>query len=121
MTTRTAADRLDEAVDRALAGEAPPPGAELQPLVDLASRLSAALPPIPAGDRFRERLGARLRARGGLERGLQAVGELTRRGLSDRGRLLTAGAVSSAAVGVTVTAVAVWRTSRRHAAPARNR
>jgi len=44
---------------------------------------------------------------------VDALEAFARRELQHPGRLIAAGAVSSAAVGVTVTAVAVWR-MRRH-------
>jgi hypothetical protein len=116
VSTRTTAQRLDEAIDRILAGDRPTVEPELRPLVDAAALLSSALPPLPAGPRFEERVAARLAASRPLARAAEAVGALARRELRHPGRLIAAGAVSSAAVGVTVTAVAVWRTSRRHAA-----
>jgi hypothetical protein len=89
---------------------------ELRPLVDAAALLSSALPPLPAGSRFEARVAARLAASSPLARAAEAVGATVRRELRHPGRLIAAGAVSSAAVGVTVTALAVWRTSRRHSA-----
>jgi hypothetical protein len=116
MRSRTTAQRLDEAIDRILAGDRPTVEADLRPLVDAASWVSSALAPLPAGQRFEERLAGRLAASSTLARAAEAVGALARRELRHPGRLIAAGAVSSAAVGVTVTALAVWRTSRRHGA-----
>jgi hypothetical protein len=107
---RTPADRLDEALDALLAGELPCPDPALAPALAAAERLRATLAPVPAGLRFQVALADRLSDPG--------IGARTVRAFSHaaRGRLLAAGAVSSAAVGVGVTAYAVWRTSRRHAA-----
>lgn len=93
MTTRTPADRLDEAIAGLLAGGRPAVDPELAPLVDAAALVRAALPPLPVGVRFRSRLQSRL---------------VRRRRV---GRLLLAGAVSSAAVGATL--LAVWLGTRR--------
>ncbi|MGH2456787.1 MAG: hypothetical protein ACRDHD_11100 [Candidatus Limnocylindria bacterium] len=112
MTPRTIADRLDEAVDHVLRGSGDPVAGDLRPLVEAAALVHAALPPIPAGERFERRLAARLRRPGPVERARQALSGLTRDQLRNPRRLLAAGAVSSAAV--TVTALALWRTSRRH-------
>jgi hypothetical protein len=119
--TRTTAQRLDDAIDRILAGDRPAVEPELRPLVDAAALLSSALPPMPAGARFEARVAARLVSSSPLARAAEAVGEQLRRELRHPGRLIAAGAVSSAAVGVTVTALAVWRTSRRHGAPGHGR
>jgi hypothetical protein len=116
VSNRTTAQRLDEAIDRLLAGDRPAVEPELRPLVDAASVLSAALPPLPAGRQFEARVAARLAASSPLARAAEAVGALARRELRHPRRLIAAGAVSSAAVGVTVTALAVWRTNRRHGA-----
>jgi hypothetical protein len=114
VNTRTTAQRLDEAIDRILAGDRPAVDPELRPLVDAAALLSSALPPLPAGARFEARVAARLSGSSSLARAAEAVGAAARRELRHPGRLIAAGAVSSAAVGMTVTAFAVWRTSRRH-------
>ncbi|HEX9634832.1 MAG TPA: hypothetical protein VGB34_05030 [Candidatus Limnocylindria bacterium] len=119
MRSPTPAQRLDEAIDRILAGDRPVVEPELRPLVDAATLLTSALPPLPAGSRFEARVAARLAASTPLARAAEAVGAIARRELRHPGRLIAAGAVSSAAVGVTVTALAVWRTSRRHGAAAR--
>jgi hypothetical protein len=114
MTSGSRADRLDVAVERLLAGEGMPSDQGLRPLLESAALVRAALPPIPSGRKFEERLGARL-AHAGVAGAVDAIEAFARRELRHPGRILAAGAVSSAAVGVTVTAVAVWR-SRRHAA-----
>jgi hypothetical protein len=100
MTTRSTPERLDEAVQTLLAGERPTVEPELRPLVRVADRLADVLRPLPASRRFEADLGRRLAAEAGRRR-------------VTPGRLLAAGAISSAAVGVTVTAYAVWRSSRR--------
>lgn len=94
---------------------------ELRPLVDAAALLSTALPPLPAGARFEARVAARLNSSSSFARAAEAVGAAARRELRHPARLIAAGAVSSAAVGVTVTAYAVWRTSRRHGATGHGR
>ncbi len=96
MPTRPA--RLDAAVDTLLAGQ-PVRGGEL---ADIASLVHAALGPVPPSSRFEDRLRRRLRNSPRI-----AWPQLS------PSRLIAAGAVSSAAVGVT--ALAVWRTSRRQA------
>lgn len=102
---RTPADRLDEAVDALLAGDrAPRVDAALRPAITVAELLRTTLTPVIPGARFQAALAERIHGGGTL----RAVAATT------RGRLLAAGAVSSA-VGVGVTAYAVWRTSRRHA------
>ena len=115
MPTRTPAERLDEAVERILSDERPAFDTELLPLVDTASRLREALPLLPTGHSFEARLAARLAHPHGIGSVLATVGEATWRELKHPSRLLVTGAVSSAAVGVGVTAFAVWRGTRRHA------
>jgi hypothetical protein len=105
MTTRSTPERLDEAVDHVLAGERPVVEAELRPLLDVAVRVADALRPLPAGRRFEAELAHRLS-------GDPARWRVPRE-IVTPGRLIAAGALSSAAVGVTVTAYAVWRSSRR--------
>ena len=112
MTTGSRADRLDVAVERLLTGEGASSDQGLGPLLETAALVRAALPPVPSGLKFEERLGARL-AHAGVAGAVDAIEAFARRELRHPKRLLAAGAVSSAAVGVTVTAVAVWR-SRRH-------
>jgi hypothetical protein len=114
MTTGSPAERLDHAVDVLLAGGRSPRDADLRPLLETATAIRSALPPIPAGRGFEVRLLSRLTQAGGMAGAVGALEAFARRELRHPARILAAGAVSSAAVGVTVTAVAVWR-SRRHA------
>jgi hypothetical protein len=107
MTTRSTPDRLDEAVDSLLAGDRPMVDVELRPLIEVAGRLADALRPVPAGRAFELALSRRLAGEG------EGLLRRAARGFGRPGRLLAAGALSSAAVGVTVTAYAVWRSSRR--------
>jgi hypothetical protein len=103
---RTPADRLDEAIDALLADDrAPRVDAALRPALAVAELLRTTLTPVMPGARFQAALAERIHGGGTL----RAVAGTT------RGRLLAAGAVSSAAVGVGVTAYAMWRTSRRQA------
>ena len=106
------AERLDRAVDALLDGAVPAAAAAraglaatARPLVGVADRVHAGLPLTPAGTRFEARLGARLAA--------SAVGPApvawARR---HPGTLIVGGALGSA-VGVGVTAYAVWRSGRR--------
>lgn len=92
-------------------------GPELAPLVDAASVLRHALPPLPAGTRFEARLASRLASPSPVAQMIAALAEATRRELRHPGRMLITGAVSSAAVGVGVTVLARRRGSRRGAAP----
>lgn len=116
MPTRTIAEALDLALEELEAGHMPMVGAGLRPMVGAAVQVQRGLPPIPVGTRFAADLALRLTESGGLRRGLRVLEALTRRELRQRGRLLAAGAVSSAAaVGVGVTAFAVWRGSHRGA------
>jgi hypothetical protein len=106
MTDRTPAERLDHALD-ALLAEAEPAHAdpEMRPLLVTALRVRRAVAPIPSGARFQRRLAARIsRAprRPMLERWLHPPAWL-----------LLSGAISSAAVGLGMTAYAVWRGNRR--------
>ena len=89
-------------------------GPELAPLVDAASVLRSALAPLPAGIGFEERLASRLIAPGPVAQIMAAVSEATLRELRHPGRILITGAVSSAAVGVGFTVLAIVRVSRRH-------
>jgi hypothetical protein len=114
MTTRSTPERLDEAVESLLAGERPVIEPELRPLLQTATTLSRALRPVPAGPRFEAQLAERLTA-GPVSRAAGGLASFTRRELGRPGRLLAAGAFSSVAVGATVTAYAVWRSSRRTA------
>jgi hypothetical protein len=115
MTTGSPAERLDHAVDVMLAGGRPPREAAIRPLLEAAQVVRAALPPIPSGRRFEARLLSRLEHAGSVAGAVGAFEAFARRELRHPGRILAAGALSSAAVGLTVTAVAVWR-SRRHGA-----
>lgn len=118
MTTGSRAERLDHAVEQLLAGEGPAHDPALGALLETAALVRAALPPIPSGRRFEARLTSRLAnaaGAGGVAGAVGALEAFARRELRHPARILAAGAVSSAAVGVTVTAVAVWR-SRRQAA-----
>ncbi len=108
MSTPTPAERLDAAVDALLVGAR----AYGDTLSDVAALVHAALPPIPPSVRFETRLAKRLSGAGVRDR-LRVAAIATRRELTPN-RLIAAGAVSSAAVGVT--AFAVWRTSRRQPA-----
>jgi hypothetical protein len=106
----TPAERVDRLVDAILApagrhGAIP----ESSPLTELIGSVADALPPIPPGVGFESRLGARLAE---AAAGRRAFGLLRQRGRM----IVTGAAVSSAAVGVGVTAFAVWRSSRRQPA-----
>jgi hypothetical protein len=87
----------------------------MAPLLEAAALVRAALPPIPGGDALDARLMAQITQRRRFDAAVEALESFARRELRHPGRVIAAGAVSSAAVGVTVTAVAVWR-SRRHGA-----
>lgn len=103
MAARTPAERLDRALDTLLADGAPSGEPELRRLLDAAGRLRMALSPVPISPRFEADLGRRIvaqRRSGRFELHVPTW-------------LLLTGAVSSAAVGVGVTAYAVWRGSRR--------
>lgn len=112
---QSAAERLDRAVDGVLDGLSPVAAAAAagtgpagRPLVVLAAELRASLAAPPVATRFEERLGARLAP---ALRGRAPVAWAMRH----PGRLLVTGAVGSA-VGVGVTAYAVWRSTRRSGA-----
>jgi hypothetical protein len=110
-TGASPAERVDRLIDATLAsmGTRDAVDAELRPLAAVIASVADALPPIPPADRFAARLGARLAQR--------ATGRRAPGLLGQRGRLIVTGAaVSSAAVGVGVTAFAVWRSSRRQPA-----
>jgi hypothetical protein len=109
----TRAERLDRAVDAILDGTPPSAaaatagiGAADRPLLAAASALRAALASSLVAPRFEARLGARLSGAAG-----------TPWLLRHPGRLIVTGAVGSA-VGVGVTAYAVWRSTRRSSAGA---
>jgi hypothetical protein len=114
-TTPSTGERLDHAIDLLVAGSRSAPAAATaglgigdRELVATADRLRRSLPIPPPSPRFEAALGARL------------AGVASSRGagvawaLRHPGRLIVGGAVGSA-VGVGVTAYAVWRTSRRSA------
>ena len=109
MATRpTLAERLDRAVDLVLAGSparvasaAAGLAGEDRRLVDVAAALRSTLATPLVGPRFEARLGARL------------AGVGTPWILRHPGRLIVTGAVGSA-VGVGVTAYAVWRSRAAH-------
>lgn len=107
----TAAERLDRAVDGILEGSSPSSAAATagvdvaaRGLVNLASDLRSALVLPPIGTRYEARLGARLAT--------QATRPAVGWALRHPRRLIVTGAVGSA-VGVGVTAYAVWRSGRR--------
>jgi hypothetical protein len=113
----SAAERLDRAVDGVIDGLAPAAAAAAagightgRPLVLLAAELRANLPAPPVAPRFEARLGARL---AGAAHGRDPVAWAMRH----PGTLLVTGVGS--AVGVGVTAYAVWRSTRRSSAAAR--
>lgn len=110
--TRTTAERLDAAVDLVAAGHAPSAAASRaglsqadDALVEVIAHLGRALALPPVAPRFEARLGARLA-------GAAAPRDAIAWALRHPGRLIVTGAVGSA-VGVGVTAYAVWRTARR--------
>jgi hypothetical protein len=114
------AERLDRALDQLAAGASPgsaAASAALDPagrsLLDTAVRVRQALVAPPMSTRFEARLGARL---SGAAPAKETVGWALRH----PGRLIVTGAVGSA-VGVGVTAYAVWRTSRRASSQRRHR
>ena len=110
MTIRpTRAERLDDAVDAVLAGSPAPVaaasagvGAADRSLVEAAATLRATLAASVVAPRFEARLGARLAGVGGTPWILRRPGAL-----------IVTGAVGSA-VGVGVTAYAVWRSRSAH-------
>ena len=113
----SAAERLDRAVDGVLDGLSPQAAAAaagadagMRGLVALAAHLRATLVQPPVGSRYEARLAARL------------ASDTTRDPMTwarrHPGRLLVTGAVGSA-VGVGVTAYAVWRSGRRPSAVGR--
>lgn len=116
MTTGSRAERLDHALEQLFAGDRPAHDPVLGSLLETAALVRAALPPIPSGQGFEARLTSRLAhaaSGGGIAGAVGALEAFARRELRHPGRILAAGAVSSAAVGVTVTAVAVWRSRRQ--------
>ena len=106
------AERLDHALEQLAAGASPRSAAAIaaldpagRSLLSTAERVRAALVPPPISTRFEARLGSRL---SGAAPARDGIGWAMRH----PGRLIVTGAVGSA-VGVGVTAYAVWRTSRR--------
>lgn len=114
MTERPSrAERLDAALDSLISDPSSRPvvttlDPALRPLVALGADVAAALPVPVVAPRFEARLGARL-AEAAQRRDPLAWA------FRNSGRLLVTGAVGSAAVGVGITAFAVWR-GRRHSA-----
>lgn len=107
------AERLDRAVGQVLAGgptgtaaAAAALSADERRLVELAAVLRSALSAPAVGTRFEARLGARLA-------GALAARDPVGWALRHPGRLIVTGAVGSA-VGVGVTAYAVWRSGAAH-------
>ncbi len=110
----TVAVRLDRALDELAGGARPAVAAatagldgEHRVLVSTADRVRASMPMPPVSSRFEARLGARLS-------GAVPSSDAMAWALRHPGRLIVTGAVGSA-VGVGVTAYAVWRKGRRSA------
>jgi hypothetical protein len=101
LALRTPAERLDRALDSLLKGGVATGEPELGPLLDAAEQLRMALAPVPVSARFEADLARRVAAR-----------RMGRFDIHVPTWLLVTG-VSSAAVGVGVTAYAVWRGSHR--------
>jgi hypothetical protein len=109
VSDRTPAERLDRALDTLLIDGAPAAGTEpeLRPLIATADRLRLALPPVPVSEQFERHLARRVTS----ARAHPLTSQL--REIHVPTWLLLTGAASSAALGVGVTAYAVWRGSRR--------
>jgi len=118
MTTGSQAERLDLALDELLAGSRPLGDRSLAPLLDAAALVREAMPPIPTGSRFESRVLGRLEEGRRVATAVGALERAARRELRHPFRILAAGAVSTAAVGATVTALAVWRARRAAPVPA---
>lgn len=114
MPTRTPAERLDQALDELLIDDQAAVAGDLRPLLETASKVRAALRPLPVAPRFEERLAARLLQGSSLAGGLGLIAAVARQELRHPSRALLTGAVSSAALGIGLTAIVVWRGSRRH-------
>ena len=114
MKTTTDARAIDAAVDAVIAGRPPIVERRLRPLVEVAATIRAALPLLPTGAVFNERLARRLhetsaRSAAGIGPGPLGLPRAWA-GIRSHPRLLVVGAVGSAAVSVAgVTAIAVWR------------
>ncbi len=109
-------ERLDRALDALLSGQraaasAAAFDATLRPMVSLGADVRAALPMPPVAPRFEARLGTRLAE---MAEPRDPLAWARRH----PGRLIVTGAVGSAAVGVGITAFAVWRSGRRATTPA---
>lgn len=112
----SAAARLDQTLDGLIAGRPPTTvarfgefDAALRPLVALGGDLREAMPVPIVAPRFEARLGARLAGAAGPHDPVAWA-------LRHQGRLIVTGAVGSA-VGVGITAYAVWRSARRAPSP----
>jgi hypothetical protein len=108
----TIAERLDRALDALMDGTSPGAAAAGvgltdagRSLVETADRLRLALPVPAVAPRFEARVGARLATSAASRDPMRWV-------RAHPGRLIVTGAVGSA-VGVGVTAYAVWRSTRR--------
>ena len=103
------AEQVDRLLEAITSGEPMPPAIDpsLRPLAEVASTMRDVLAPVPVGLGFERRLGARLAAASRQRPVVQ---------LRLNGRLIVTGAAVSSAVGVGVTAYAVWRSSRRQPA-----
>ena len=114
MTERPSrAERLDAALDSLISGPSSRPIASIldptvRPFVELGGDVAAALPVPVVSPRFEARLGARLADASERRDPLAWASR-------NSGRLLVTGAVGSAAVGVGITAFAVWRGRRQSA------
>jgi hypothetical protein len=101
MSTGSQAERLDRAVDQLLAGSRPAADPSIEPLLDAAALVRAAIPPIPAAETFESRVLGRIAVTRRTPSAVGALERIARRELRHPGRIIAAGAV--------------WR-SRRHAA-----
>jgi hypothetical protein len=104
---RTPADRLDRALEALLTdgltgSHTALAEQELRPLLAAADRLRLALGPVPVSPRFEAKLASRVSGRRHVGTPIHVPTWL-----------LVTGAASSVAVGVGVTAFAVWRGTRR--------
>ena len=97
LTTATPAERLDQALDRLLAGARPVTDPALGRLLRTGEALAAQLRPMPAGERFSAHVRDRLARPGAVARVTDMVADLARRRRASW--MLVTGAVSTAAVG----------------------